>query len=242
MIQDLSDWDLFCGPDWQGTARTRERFAEAEPEDLARSARSALDRLGERLLPCDARCEQPHDPDTHLSIAPLHLVAVETHPLVDAQTTTDAEPVSAWRAERLGGALAEGTRLLRLAATDPYRIRHDTLPEETLFRITSGPFRDDLLLVSTYGPSGFAEAVAGVAVVPDHPPAHDAALVRRLLAYALEIQHRGERYQALADDPEVKTRRAAEFPAELERRLAEQRRRYRVSAWLRREMNEDRAT
>jgi hypothetical protein len=103
-----------------------------------------------------------------------------------------------WFAPRLGGVLAEGTRLRRLTATSRILTYH-TRPELTLFEIDSGPFRGDHLMVITYGPSDFASAEAGATVVLDHPPAHDPTLGQRLLAKAREIVTRGERYADMAD-------------------------------------------
>jgi hypothetical protein len=195
-LSQLTDWELCRGvgtsPPTRDAGARHERF-----EHRALSARVALDRLSERLLPCDERCDPDHTSDRYLVIAALRIeqAAVAHDDWEDpAAVATDAPT---WRATDLDGLLPAGTRLEKLTSTDPLLVYH-TQPEHTLFRILDGPFIDQRLIATTYGPSPLADAVAGAGIVLDHPPAHDPRLVRRLVSYAGEIRARGESYQRLA--------------------------------------------
>ena len=69
--------------------------------------------------------------------------------------------------------LAAGTRLRRIASTDPFWVAYDGAPLETLFTIQDGPLAGASLVAVSFGPAPLLPALAGVLVAPDHPPSRD---------------------------------------------------------------------
>lgn len=99
-----------------------------------------------------------------------------------------ANPVS-------GRRLPAGTRLRRLATTDPAWVTYDGRAQETLYSIIGGAMAGQSLIAVTFGPAPLLPALAGVLIAPDHPPAHDANVVVRMLAAGWAAVERGLPYE-----------------------------------------------
>jgi hypothetical protein len=87
--------------------------------------------------------------------------------------------------------LPAGTRLERIAITDPHWVTYDGAAQETLFRIVDGDLAGDSLVVVTFGHAPLMPALAGTLVAPDHPPARDPQIAVRLLAAGWAAVERG---------------------------------------------------
>ena len=94
-----------------------------------------------------------------------------------------------------GHRLAAGTRLRRIATTDPYRVTYEGAPQETLLRIEDGPLEGHSLIVVSFGHAPLLPALAGALVAPDHPPARDPQIAVRLLAAGWAAVERGLPYE-----------------------------------------------
>lgn len=88
-----------------------------------------------------------------------------------------------------------GTRLLRVAATDPYWMAYDGAPQETLFRIEEGPHAGASLVAVTFGHTALLPALAGSLIAPDHAPNRDPAVAIRTLAAGWAAVERGLPYE-----------------------------------------------
>ena len=78
--------------------------------------------------------------------------------------------------------LRAGTSLRRVATTDPYWVAYDGAPQETLYRIDDGPLAGAFVIAVSFGHAPLLPTLAGVLIVPDHPPARDSAVAVRMLA------------------------------------------------------------
>lgn len=173
------------------------------------SARLTIAELpGTMLPPCDARCtRRSHDPNEFVALADLALDAAESRSAGwwDGWTVSlqqEHAAVSTWYAGApalMGTAeelrLRAGTRLERLTVTDPRLVFHDTLGQETLFRIGSGPRAGEALIAATFGLSPLLPGLAGALIAPDHPPMPDPAVAVRLLVAGWSAVERGLPYE-----------------------------------------------
>ena len=184
---------------------------DRDPDRFSRwlSARLAIAELPRLLLPrCDRRCAGlPHDPDAFVALSDIALDPAEPRRATWWQGWNDtldrehqARPM--WYAGApvlpitpLAGRLTAGTRLLRVATTDPFWVTYDATAQDTLFRIIDGPRGGDSLIAVTFGPAPLLPALAGVLVAPDHPPVRDRAIAARLLAAGWPIVGRGLPYE-----------------------------------------------
>jgi hypothetical protein len=169
------------------------------------SARLMIAELPRLTLPdCDDRCiGLDHDPDSFVVLSDIAL---------DETETRGASWWAGWNEtlERLhqssglwyAGApampvtpmdrrLAAGTRLRRITSTDPFWVAYDGAPLETLFTIQDGALAGASLVAVSFGPAPLLPALAGVLVVPDHPPSRDPQIVIRLLAAGWAAVERG---------------------------------------------------
>lgn len=168
-------------------------------------ARLTIAELPRVILPgCDERCATlEHRPDRMVVLSDLAL---------DSTTARSATWWAGWNAslERshqagaiwFAGApampltpparrLMAGTRLERIAITDPHWVTYDGAAQETLFRIVDGDLAGDSLVVITFGHAPLLPALAGTLVAPDHPPALDPQIAVRLLAAGWAAVERG---------------------------------------------------
>jgi hypothetical protein len=186
-------------------ARTRDPDAFAEWL-RARLTIAELPRLLQR--PCDERCVGvAHHPDAYVVLSDLAL---------DPAAPRRGSWWGGWnasleRAHQSGriwfaGAptlpvtprrrrLATGTRLRRIATTDPYWVAYDGAPQETLFRIEDGPHAGASLVAVTFGHAPLLPALAGVLVAPDHAPNRDPVVAIRTLAAGWAAVERGLPYE-----------------------------------------------
>lgn len=84
-----------------------------------------------------------------------------------------------------------GTRLTRMTATDPYWVHYDTMDQEVLYRVESGPYQGDVLIAVSFGLSPLLPGLAGALIAPDHPPVRDPDVAKRLLAVGWATVERG---------------------------------------------------
>jgi hypothetical protein len=168
-------------------------------------ARLTIAELPRVILPgCDERCDTlEHRPDRMVVLSDVAL---------DSTSARSATWWAGWNAtlERshqagaiwFAGApampltpparrLAAGTRLERIAITDPHWVTYDGAAQETLFRIVDGDLAGDSLVVVTFGHAPLLPALAGTLVAPDHPPARDPQIAVRLLAAGWAAVERG---------------------------------------------------
>lgn len=197
-LADVPDWELFSG--WP--AKWISAAGEIDGASAALIARTSLDHLVAGLLPaCDDRCLGRHDPDAYVTLADIALepTAWPPDPNVywESAASIPAKPTGLRLATDIGGALPKYTALGRVTVTSSVVTRHDTVPELTLFEIVEGNRRGQLFAAVTYGPSSFAAAVAGCAIVPDHPPTRDESFASLVIGRAREIQRRGESFAQL---------------------------------------------
>lgn len=184
---------------------------ERDPDAFGRwlSARLAISELPGLLLPpCDPRCEATgHDADAWFALTDLALDPTEPRAATwwaGWNGTLDRMHQSGrvWYA----GApampltpgdrrLAAGTRLRRIASTDPHWVTYDGTPQETLFRIGDGPLAGGSLIAVSFGPAPLLPSLAGVLIGPDHPPAREPQVAARLLAAGWSAVGRGLPYE-----------------------------------------------
>ena len=172
-------------------------------------ARLTIAELPRVMLPgCDARCDSAeHAPDRFVTIADVALDPTERRPASwwaawneTLERRHQSGPI--WyagapampltSAERR---LAAGTRLRRVAATDPYWVTYDGAPLEWLLRIEDGPMAGDALVIVTFGHAPLLPALAGTLVAPDHPPSRDPQVAVRLLSAGWSAIERGLPYE-----------------------------------------------
>jgi hypothetical protein len=172
-------------------------------------ARLTIAELPRLLLPaCDARCnELNHDPDDYVVLSDLAVDRVEPRPASWWAGWNDTlQERHAAGGARYAGApampltpegsrLVTGTRLRRLATTDPQWVTYDGSVQETLFGVVGGPMAGLALIAVTFGPASLLPALAGVLIAPDHPPARDANVAVRLLAAGWAAVERGLPYE-----------------------------------------------
>jgi hypothetical protein len=169
------------------------------------SARLSISELPRVLLPhCDERClDTPHD--AHAFVVLAHLALDVTEPRRSSWWDSwneslqhDLRGVSVWYAGSPilpdtppGRQLRAGTRLMRVTSTDPYWVHHDTMDQETLYRIESGPYEGDAFIAASFGLSPLLPGLAGALIAPDHPPVRDPEVATRLLTVGWATVERG---------------------------------------------------
>lgn len=180
---------------------------EHDPDAYGRwlSARLTIGELPRLMLPpCDGRCAGlVHDPDRFFAMSDLALDLAEPRRSswwAGWNDTLEALHQSGrvWDAgapalphTSSDGRVTTGTRLLRIASTDPRWVTYDGAPQETIYRIMSGPRAGDSLVAITFGPASLLPALAGALIAPDHPPARDPMIAIRLLAAGWSAVERG---------------------------------------------------
>jgi hypothetical protein len=87
--------------------------------------------------------------------------------------------------------LVAGTRVRRIATTDPHLVAYDGVGQETLFSIEDGDHAGSSLVTVSFGHAPLLPALAGVLVAPDHPPVLDPPVAVRLLAAGWAAVERG---------------------------------------------------
>ncbi|MEX0626528.1 MAG: hypothetical protein WD402_08285 [Chloroflexota bacterium] len=174
------------------------------------SARLAISELRRVLLPrCDERClTTPHDAHGFVVLANLALDPAEPRQPSwwDGWNDTlqrDLRTGRVWYAGSPmlpetpeGQQLRAGVRLARVTSTDPYWIHYDAMDQEVLYRIESGPFEGDALIAASFGLSPLLPGLAGALIAPDHPPARDPDVARRLLIAGWSTVERGLPFEA----------------------------------------------
>ncbi|MGH2446102.1 MAG: hypothetical protein ACRDGD_08700 [Candidatus Limnocylindria bacterium] len=184
---------------------------QRDPDRFSRwlSARLSIAALPRLMLPgCDARCsEQTHDPDDAVVLSDLALDATEPREAVrwaGWNDTLEREHQSGpmWYAgapampvTRRDERLPAGTRLRRIATTDPFWVTYDAATQETLYRMVDGPRAGETLIAVTFGPAPLIPALAGVLIAPDHPPVRDRPVAVRLLAAGWQAVVQGLPYE-----------------------------------------------
>ena len=169
------------------------------------SARLSISELPRVLLPrCDERCQHvAHDPRSFVVIGNLALDVAEPRRTSWWESWNDTlqrdlRTVRAWyagsptlphtpRARQMDA----GTRLTRMTATDPYWVHYDTMDQEVLYRVESGPHEGDVLIAVSFGLSPLLPGLAGALIAPDHPPVRDPDVAKRLLAVGWATVERG---------------------------------------------------
>jgi hypothetical protein len=177
------------------------------------SARLEVGELQRLLLPpCDGRCRsQTHDRARFFVLADIALVRTRRRPSAWRERSFEAgdeRTKSIWYAAAPAPPttdtrhrLAAGARLRRLAVSDPIwvhdpdRIRYDAVGQETLFKVTRGSHKGELVIAATFGPSPLLPGLAGALIAPDHPPVRDPAIAIRLLAAGWAAVGRGMPYE-----------------------------------------------
>jgi hypothetical protein len=174
------------------------------------SARLSISELPRLLLPrCDQRCRDvAHDAHAFVVLADIALDVTEPR----RPSWWESWNESLQRAHRAhhvwyAGApilpdtppwrrLRAGTRLTRLTSTDPYWVHYDTVDQESLYRIESGPYEGEGLIAASFGLSPLLPGLAGALIAPDHPPAHDTELATRMLTAGWAAVERGLPFEA----------------------------------------------
>lgn len=169
------------------------------------SARLTVSQLPRLLLPrCDERCiEVAHDPHRFVLLADIALDVTEPRRMSwwgswNDSLQRDHRGLHVWYA----GApllpdtpdarrLRAGTEIELITHTDPFWVHYDTVDQETLFRIRSGPYGGDDLITASFGLSPLLPGLAGTLIAPDHPPARDPAVAMRLLTAGWAAVERG---------------------------------------------------
>lgn len=184
---------------------------ERDPVRFSRWLRARLEiaDLPRLMLPgCDARCRDlRHDPDRWVVLSDLALDSTEPRATSwwggwnrtlehEHQTRamwyagSPALPLTP-RAVRLPA----GTRLRRVASTDPFWVTYDAATQETLFQILDGPQAGASLIAVTFGPAPLLPSLAGVQIAQDHPPVRDPYVGVRLLIAGWTAVMRGLPYE-----------------------------------------------
>jgi len=173
------------------------------------SARLTISQLPRLLLPrCDERClEFAHDPHAFVLLADIALDVTEPRRMSWWESWNDSlqrdhRAMNVWFAGSPllpdtpeARRLRAGTELQRVTHTDPYWVHYDTVDEETLYRIVSGPFAGDDLIAASFGLSPLLPGMAGALIAPDHPPARDPAVAMRLLTAGWSAVERALPYE-----------------------------------------------
>ena len=173
------------------------------------SARLEIADLPRLMLPgCDTRCRGlEHDPDRVVVLNDLALDATEPRSASwwhDWNETLEFEHQSKamWYAGSpalpltpTGVRLRAGTRLRRVASTDPFWVTYDAATQETLFRILDGRLAGASLIAVTFGPAPLLPSLAGVQIAQDHPPVRDQYVAVRLLFAGWTAVMRGLPYE-----------------------------------------------
>jgi hypothetical protein len=169
------------------------------------SARLSIGALPQVLLPnCDERCAGVvHDAHAYVVLADLALDAIQPRRSSWWQAWNeglqrDLVGVRIWYAgspllpdTSPDRQLRAGTRLMHVTSTDPYWVHYDTMYQETLFRVESGPHEGNALVVASFGLSPLLPGLAGALIALDHPPVHDPGVAIRLLAAGWAAVERG---------------------------------------------------
>ncbi len=185
------------------------RGRDADAFERWLQARLTIAELPRLLLPsCDTRCnELNHDPDDHVVLSELALDPTAPRPtswwagwnetLQERHQSGSVLYAGAPAMPQTPGdrRLPAGTRLRRLATTDPAWVTYDGSAQETLYSIIGGPMAGQSLIAVTFGPAPLLPALAGVLIAPDHPPARDANVVVRMLAAGWAAVERGLPYE-----------------------------------------------
>lgn len=172
-------------------------------------ARLTIAELPRVMLPaCDARCEGvEHTTDRLVVLSPLALDPTEPRPTSwwtgwNASLEREHQSGPIWFAGApampvtpAGRRLDAGTRVRRIATTDPYHVTYDGAPQETLLRIEDGPLSGASLIVVSFGHAPLLPSLAGALVAPDHPPALDPQVPVRMLAAGWAAVERGLPYE-----------------------------------------------
>jgi hypothetical protein len=181
------------------------RPSDAPTSSIWLSARLSISELPRVLLPrCDDRCrEVQHEPHAFVLLGDLALDVAEPRRTSWWESWNDTLQRDL-RAARIWYAgspvlpetpaprqLPSGTSLTRIAATDPYWVHYDTMDQEVLFRIESGPHAGDALIAVSFGLSPLLPGLAGALIAPDHPPVRDPDVAARLLAVGWATVERG---------------------------------------------------
>lgn len=172
-------------------------------------ARLTIAQLPRVMLPgCDARCHGlEHVPDRFVTIGDVALDPTDPRPGTwwsgwNESLQRSHQSGAIWYAGAPAmpvttseGRLPAGTRLRRIAATDPFWVTYDGAPLEWLLRIEDGPLAGDSLVIVTFGHAPLLPALAGTLVAPDHPPVQDPQVAIRLLAAGWAAVERGLPYE-----------------------------------------------
>lgn len=178
-----------------------------DPEAYSRWLRARLT-IGElpRLIqrPCDARCAgRPHWADAWFVLSDLAIDPTQPRRPTwwggwnDAlEREYQAGPLWYAGAPTFPGTPADrrirtGTRLTRIATTDPYWVAYDGTAQETIFRIEEGPHAGSALIAVTFGHAPLLTALAGALIAPDHPPNRDPIVAIRTLTAGWAAVERG---------------------------------------------------
>jgi hypothetical protein len=162
------------------------------------------------MLPgCDQRCPgHSHDPSQFVVLADLALDPAEARPAGwwegwNESLDQEYAAVPTWYAgapalvgTSVDRRLRAGTGLRRVTVTDPHLVHHDVVAQETLFRIAGGPRAGEALIAATFGVTPLLPGLAGILLVPDHPPVRDPAIAVRLLVAGWAAVERGLPYEA----------------------------------------------
>jgi hypothetical protein len=181
------------------------RPADAPASPVWLSARLSISELPRVMLPrCDQRCRDvEHVPHAFVLIGDLALDVAEPRRTSWWESWNDTlqrdlRSTRVWYAgsPHLPGtpanrALPAGTRLRRMATTDPYWVHYDTMDQEVLFLIESGPHEGEALIAVSFGLSPLLPGLAGALIAPDHPPVRDPEVGTRLLAVGWATVERG---------------------------------------------------
>ncbi|HLE88670.1 MAG TPA: hypothetical protein VI733_01290 [Candidatus Limnocylindria bacterium] len=181
------------------------RRPEAAASSVWLSARLSISELPRVLLPhCDKRClDAVHDAHAFVVLANLALDVAEPRRASwwEAWNDTlqrDLRAVRVWYAGSpmlpdtpAAHQLRAGTRLMRVTSTDPYWVHYDTMDQEALYRVESGPFEGDALIAASFGLSPLLPGLAGALIAPDHPPVRDPEVANRLLTAGWATVERG---------------------------------------------------
>jgi hypothetical protein len=181
------------------------RPPEAPASSIWLSARLSISELPRVLLPrCDDRCRDvAHDAHAFVVLGDLALDIAEPRRTSWWESWNDTlqrdlRAARVWYAGSPAlpgtppsGRLETGTRLRRLATTDPYWVHYDTMDQEVLFVVESGPHQGDAVIAVSFGLSPLLPGLAGALIAPDHPPVRDPDVGVRLLAVGWATVERG---------------------------------------------------
>ena len=172
-------------------------------------ARLTIAELPRVMLPaCDVRCVGvEHATDRLVALSPLALDPTDPRPASwwngwNASLELEHQSGQIWFAGApampltpAATRLEAGTRLRRIAVTDPHHVTYEGAPQETLLRVEDGPLAGASLVVISFGHAPLLPALAGALVAPDHPPARDPQVAVRLLAAGWAAVERGLPYE-----------------------------------------------